>query len=261
MSVCFSLSLSHSGEIDSWIFLSHFRSYRNGYVWNDLAENDVVMPADGLSEYILKGSEIIEPCSGYSPSLTFRERKGCYHLLLTRFCSLCWRVYSTFVIYMKVTILLILLFSSPWFFDWHIVAVCRRVSQDSAHTRGTRRGRNRGRKAVEESAEQQKVISQPAKRDSSRGHRRFSAIVFFLGENPLDGGAAYLPAAIPELGSPATDSLRLVNGQQEQERRAEGGVQLGEEEHYGASQGGAEKGCGCGGGGRRGGYQADAVKP
>ncbi|CAL9081996.1 unnamed protein product [Musa textilis] len=34
------------------------RSYKNGYVWNDLAENDVVYPVDGV-EYVLKGSEII----------------------------------------------------------------------------------------------------------------------------------------------------------------------------------------------------------
>ncbi|XP_044469780.1 protein SOSEKI 2-like isoform X2 [Mangifera indica] len=35
------------------------RSYKNGYVWNDLAENDVIFPADG-AEYVLKGSEILE---------------------------------------------------------------------------------------------------------------------------------------------------------------------------------------------------------
>ncbi|KAL3527776.1 hypothetical protein ACH5RR_012432 [Cinchona calisaya] len=34
------------------------RSYKNGYVWNDLAENDVIYPSEG-AEYILKGSEII----------------------------------------------------------------------------------------------------------------------------------------------------------------------------------------------------------
>ncbi|XP_074559748.1 protein SOSEKI 2-like [Curcuma longa] len=33
------------------------RSYKNGYVWNDLADNDVIYPADGV-EYVLKGSEI-----------------------------------------------------------------------------------------------------------------------------------------------------------------------------------------------------------
>ncbi|XP_065875536.1 protein SOSEKI 2 [Euphorbia lathyris] len=34
------------------------RSYRNGYVWNDLGDNDVIYPSDG-AEYVLKGSEII----------------------------------------------------------------------------------------------------------------------------------------------------------------------------------------------------------
>ncbi|PKA59480.1 hypothetical protein AXF42_Ash016504 [Apostasia shenzhenica] len=39
------------------------RSYKNGYVWNDLSENDVIYPADG-AEYVLKGSEIIHSCIG-----------------------------------------------------------------------------------------------------------------------------------------------------------------------------------------------------
>ncbi|WOL02736.1 protein UPSTREAM OF FLC [Canna indica] len=34
------------------------RYYKNGYVWNDLADSDVIYPADGI-EYVLKGSEII----------------------------------------------------------------------------------------------------------------------------------------------------------------------------------------------------------
>ncbi|KAA8530887.1 hypothetical protein F0562_005489 [Nyssa sinensis] len=35
------------------------RSYKNGYVWNDLAENDIIYPSEG-AEYVLKGSELIE---------------------------------------------------------------------------------------------------------------------------------------------------------------------------------------------------------
>ncbi|MCD7459196.1 hypothetical protein HAX54_040273 [Datura stramonium] len=35
------------------------RSYKNGYVWNDLAENDFIFPSEG-AEYVLKGSEIIQ---------------------------------------------------------------------------------------------------------------------------------------------------------------------------------------------------------
>ncbi|KAL8475067.1 hypothetical protein ACS0TY_031476 [Phlomoides rotata] len=38
------------------------RSYKNGYVWNDLAENDAVLPAGG-SEYVLKGSELPLGCT------------------------------------------------------------------------------------------------------------------------------------------------------------------------------------------------------
>ncbi|KAJ0040013.1 hypothetical protein Pint_26632 [Pistacia integerrima] len=35
------------------------RSYKNGYVWNDLSENDIIFPANG-GEYVLKGSELLE---------------------------------------------------------------------------------------------------------------------------------------------------------------------------------------------------------
>ncbi|KAL6893679.1 hypothetical protein ACP4OV_007777 [Aristida adscensionis] len=42
------------------------RSYKNGFVWHDLAEDDLVLPAtDG--EYVLKGSELVDP----SPSGQF----------------------------------------------------------------------------------------------------------------------------------------------------------------------------------------------
>lgn len=32
-------------------------------MWNDLAENDIIYPAEG-AEYVLKGSELVEGCSG-----------------------------------------------------------------------------------------------------------------------------------------------------------------------------------------------------
>ncbi|XP_002534353.2 protein SOSEKI 5 [Ricinus communis] len=41
----------------SW---SSKRSYRNGFVWHDLAENDFIYPAHG-HEYVLKGSELLDP--------------------------------------------------------------------------------------------------------------------------------------------------------------------------------------------------------
>ncbi|XP_022853111.1 protein UPSTREAM OF FLC isoform X2 [Olea europaea var. sylvestris] len=40
------------------------RSYKNGYVWHDLCEDDLILPAHG-NEYVLKGSELFdEPDSG-----------------------------------------------------------------------------------------------------------------------------------------------------------------------------------------------------
>lgn len=62
------------------------RSYKNGYVWNDLGENDVIYPSDG-AEYVLKGSELIQPCtekfqqlqvsnlSQEVPDPTFRQKR------------------------------------------------------------------------------------------------------------------------------------------------------------------------------------------
>ncbi|KAK1398537.1 Protein UPSTREAM OF FLC [Heracleum sosnowskyi] len=41
----------------SW---SSKRSYKNGFVWQDLEEDDIIYPAQG-QEYILKGSELLEP--------------------------------------------------------------------------------------------------------------------------------------------------------------------------------------------------------
>lgn len=38
------------------------RNYKSGYVWYDLALNDIIHPAEG-AEYILKGSELVEGCS------------------------------------------------------------------------------------------------------------------------------------------------------------------------------------------------------
>ncbi|CAL4892859.1 unnamed protein product [Urochloa decumbens] len=35
------------------------RSYRNGYVWQDLADDDLVHPAHGADEYVLKGSPLL----------------------------------------------------------------------------------------------------------------------------------------------------------------------------------------------------------
>ncbi|XP_020258590.1 protein UPSTREAM OF FLC, partial [Asparagus officinalis] len=50
------------------------RSYKNGYVWNDLSENDVIYPADG-AEYVLKGSEIVPGCSEQYQQLRLRNNR------------------------------------------------------------------------------------------------------------------------------------------------------------------------------------------
>ncbi|KAF8012107.1 hypothetical protein BT93_I0284 [Corymbia citriodora subsp. variegata] len=52
------------------------RTYKNGYVWNDLSENEVIYPAEG-AEYVLKGSEIIDgggPAVGREPVLVHSKR-------------------------------------------------------------------------------------------------------------------------------------------------------------------------------------------
>ncbi|KAF8039898.1 hypothetical protein BT93_B2190 [Corymbia citriodora subsp. variegata] len=52
----------------SW---SSKRSYKNGFVWHDLAENDFIYPSHG-NEYVLKGSELLESASPSSSSSTAR---------------------------------------------------------------------------------------------------------------------------------------------------------------------------------------------
>ncbi|XVF61670.1 hypothetical protein PTKIN_Ptkin08bG0149100 [Pterospermum kingtungense] len=49
------------------------RSYKNGYVWNDLAENDIIPPSDG-AEYVLKGSELVDACSERLQQLQISNR-------------------------------------------------------------------------------------------------------------------------------------------------------------------------------------------
>ncbi|KZV22364.1 protein UPSTREAM OF FLC-like [Dorcoceras hygrometricum] len=45
------------------------RSYKNGFVWHDLCDNDLILPAHG-NEYVLKGSELFEESvsGGFSPA-------------------------------------------------------------------------------------------------------------------------------------------------------------------------------------------------
>jgi len=56
------------------------RSYKNGFVWHDLCEDDIILPAHG-SEYVLKGSELFyESNSG----------QECYVYVLFIFIMLCF---------------------------------------------------------------------------------------------------------------------------------------------------------------------------
>ncbi|ERN10275.1 hypothetical protein AMTR_s00178p00038720 [Amborella trichopoda] len=51
------------------------RSYKNGFVWHDLSENDFIYPAHG-HEYILKGSELLKPCSNNTEPLETSSKEG-----------------------------------------------------------------------------------------------------------------------------------------------------------------------------------------
>ncbi|KAJ0857491.1 hypothetical protein HanRHA438_Chr13g0590861 [Helianthus annuus] len=52
------------------------RSYKNGFVWHDLCEDDLVIPVNG-DEYVLKGSELVEESNldGFAPSVKLRNLK------------------------------------------------------------------------------------------------------------------------------------------------------------------------------------------
>ncbi|XP_066364543.1 protein SOSEKI 5-like isoform X1 [Miscanthus floridulus] len=61
----------------SW---SSKRSYRNGYVWQDLTEDDLIHPAHGNDEYVLKGSSLLlfpqpPPAHQDASSFTFSQEK------------------------------------------------------------------------------------------------------------------------------------------------------------------------------------------
>ncbi|GAB4847307.1 suppressor of kinase [Ancistrocladus abbreviatus] len=64
------LSILRGKAMPSQYSWSCKRSYRNGYVWNDLTENDIIYPSQG-SEYVLKGSELISAAHGQSSLLPY----------------------------------------------------------------------------------------------------------------------------------------------------------------------------------------------
>lgn len=55
----------------SW---SSKRSYKNGYVWQDLSENDLIHPTNGKDEYVLKGTEILPSSSSFRSCETALSR-------------------------------------------------------------------------------------------------------------------------------------------------------------------------------------------
>lgn len=71
------LQLTHGFCIVLCFFLYIYeRNYKNGYVWNDLSESDVIYPSDGV-EYVLKGSEIFPGCSSGNDHYQFVYLSPC----------------------------------------------------------------------------------------------------------------------------------------------------------------------------------------
>jgi hypothetical protein len=65
-----------------------FRSYKNGFVWHDLSEDDLVLPATD-DEYVLKGSELVDQSpSGEHFSSPFEF--AFLQMLLNRFQLVIW---------------------------------------------------------------------------------------------------------------------------------------------------------------------------
>ncbi|XP_045824017.1 protein SOSEKI 2 [Trifolium pratense] len=53
------------------------RNYKSGYVWHDLALQDIIHPSEGGAEYVLKGSELVEgSCSERFQQLNLSDKQG-----------------------------------------------------------------------------------------------------------------------------------------------------------------------------------------
>ncbi|XP_057449124.1 protein SOSEKI 5 isoform X2 [Lotus japonicus] len=72
------------------------RSYKNGFVWHDLSENDFIYPTQG-QDYILKGSEILEHAGGgagvaphTSPQTQKSEEESDFPAAITRRRNQSW---------------------------------------------------------------------------------------------------------------------------------------------------------------------------
>ncbi|KAL0381608.1 UNVERIFIED_CONTAM: protein UPSTREAM OF FLC [Sesamum angustifolium] len=60
----------HYMEVSSCHQQLRLKGDKNGYVWNDLSENDVIFPSEG-AEYVLKGSELVLGCTEKLVQLQF----------------------------------------------------------------------------------------------------------------------------------------------------------------------------------------------
>ncbi|XP_027911853.1 protein UPSTREAM OF FLC [Vigna unguiculata] len=70
----------------SW---SSKRSYKNGFVWHDLSENDFIYPTQG-QDYILKGSEIVENSVAGVTSVNKSEEESGSPVVITRRRNQSW---------------------------------------------------------------------------------------------------------------------------------------------------------------------------
>ncbi|KAK4838039.1 hypothetical protein QYF36_010491 [Acer negundo] len=59
---CQNFLCNQKQSFDLYLIHIHCRSFKNGFVWQDLSENDFIYPCCG-NEYILKGSQILEHSS------------------------------------------------------------------------------------------------------------------------------------------------------------------------------------------------------
>ncbi|PIA52992.1 hypothetical protein AQUCO_01000691v1 [Aquilegia coerulea] len=62
------LNILRGKGIASMYSWSSKRTYKNGFVWHDLSENDFIHSAHGCNEYVLKGSELLERSLSFSSS-------------------------------------------------------------------------------------------------------------------------------------------------------------------------------------------------
>ncbi|KAL5666333.1 hypothetical protein ACJX0J_026441, partial [Zea mays] len=82
------------GSKNEELHVASHKSYKNGFVWHDLSEDDLVLPATD-DEYVLKGSELVDQSpSGEHFSSPFEF--AFLQMLLNRFQLVIWLIYYSF---------------------------------------------------------------------------------------------------------------------------------------------------------------------